>query len=163
MKQGMAMEKNCHRGRWNYQLWIVKRPKIFNVLVMQDNPKATLDLWISRVNELAVEDLLDLYAENAVLLPTFSDALLTGKDGIRSYFEELGGHQGIEVSVVEDSLITQSLSDDLQTIGGIYEWRFGGGDEVVTVEARFTYVLDLSLTSPILHHHSSQLPRKPTG
>ena len=37
------------------------------------------------------------------------------------------------------------------------------GDEVVTVEARFTYVLDLSLTSPILHHHSSQLPRKPTG
>ncbi|MBL62546.1 MAG: DUF4440 domain-containing protein [Opitutae bacterium] len=130
---------------------------------MQDNPKATLDLWISRVNELAVEDLLDLYAENAVLLPTFSDALLTGKDGIRSYFEELGGHQGIEVSVVEDSLITQSLSDDLQTIGGIYEWRFGGGDEVVTVEARFTYVLDLSLTSPILHHHSSQLPRKPTG
>ena len=128
---------------------------------MSENPKTTLNLWISRVNELAVEDLLDLYAENAVLLPTFSNDLLTDKAGIRDYFEELIRQQGIEVSVDEESIVTQSFSDSLQAISGIYRWRFGGGDEAVGIEARFTFVLDLSLSSPILHHHSSQLPRKP--
>ena len=73
---------------------------------MSENPKVTLNLWISRVNELAVEDLLDLYAESAVLLPTFSNDLLTGKSGIRSYFEELSGQQQIEVSVDQQSIVT---------------------------------------------------------
>lgn len=127
---------------------------------MSENPKVTLNLWISRVNELAVEDLLDLYAENAVLLPTFSNDLLTDKTGLRSYFEKLSGQQEIEVSVDEESIVTQRFSDNLQAISGIYRWRFGTDDEAKAIEARFTFVFDLSLSSPILHHHSSQLPRK---
>jgi len=107
-----------------------------------------------------VEDLLDLYAENAVLLPTFSNDLLTDKTGIRGYFEQLSGQQGIKVSVDEESIVTQSFSDSLQAISGIYRWRFGGGDEAVGIEAKFTFILDLSLSSPILHHHSSQLSKK---
>ena len=128
---------------------------------MLENPKAALNLWISRVNELAVEDLVDLYAENAVLLPTFSNDLLIDKAGIRGYFEELSGQQGIKVSVDEESIVTQRFSNSLQAISGIYRWHFGGGDEAVVIEARFTFVLDLSLANPILHHHSSQLPRNP--
>jgi len=127
---------------------------------MPENAKVTLNLWISRVNELAVEDLLDLYAESAVLLPTFSNDLLTGKAGIRIYFEELSGQQEIKVSVDEESIVTQRFSDNLQAISGIYQWRFGTDDEAMAIEARFTFVLDLSLSSPILHHHSSQLSKK---
>ena len=127
---------------------------------MSENPKVTLNLWISRVNELAVEDLLDLYAESAVLLPTFSNDLLTGKSDIRSYFEELSGQQQIEVSVDQQSIVTQRFSDNLQAISGIYRWRLGTDDKAMAIEARFTFILDLSISSPILHHHSSQLPRK---
>lgn len=128
---------------------------------MLENAKETLNLWIFRVNELAVEDLLDLYAENAVLLPTFSNDLLTDKTGIRGYFEQLSGQQGIKVSVDEESIVTQRFSNSLQAVSGIYRWDFGGGDEPIVIEARFTFVLDLNLTNPILHHHSSQLPRNP--
>ena len=106
-----------------------------------------------------MEDLLNLYAENAVLLPTFSNDLLTDKAGIRDYFEELSRKQDVEVSVDEESIVTQRFSDNLQVISGIYRWRFGGGDEAVSIEARFTFALDLSLSSPILHHHSSQRRR----
>ena len=127
---------------------------------MYDNPREALDLWVSLVNALEVDDLLALYHEDAVLLPPFSNDLLTDKEGIRGYFEELVTQQEIEVSVDENSMVAQSLSDGLHSLSGIYRWRFKKSDDALTFEARFTFILDLSRPSPILHHHSSQLPRK---
>ena len=128
---------------------------------MYDNPRAALDQWIHLVNTLAVDELLALYDDDAVLFPTFSDALLTNKQAIRGYFEELGGQPSIEVSVNEGSVNTHSLSDQIHVIGGTYGWRFDQAEGALVLQARFTFVLDLSRSSPILHHHSSQLPHKP--
>ncbi|MFP6854171.1 MAG: nuclear transport factor 2 family protein [Opitutales bacterium] len=127
---------------------------------MSENPITVLNLWISRVNAMAVDDLLALYDDDAVLFPTFSDALLTNKQAIRGYFEELGGQPSIEVAINEGSVTTQSFSASLHTIGGTYDWRFDKTDDAMVLEARFTFVLDLARSSPILHHHSSQLPHK---
>ena len=127
---------------------------------MHDNPRDALDQWMTLVNTLAVDDLLALYDEDAVLLPTFSEDFLTNKEGIQGYFEELCAQGEIEVSLNEASLLEQTLADGLHSISGIYRWRFGKGEECVVIEARFTFVLNLSLSSPILHHHSSQLPHK---
>jgi hypothetical protein len=128
---------------------------------MYDNPREALDQWTSRVNQLAVDDLLALYDDDAVLFPTFSDALLTNKEGIRGYFEELGSQPSIEVSIDEESVVTQSFSDGLHAVSGIYRWRFDKSADALVLEARFTFLLDLARPSPILHHHSSQLPHKP--
>ncbi len=127
---------------------------------MYDNPTEALDHWVSLVNQLAVDDLLALYHDDAVLLPTFSDELLTDKEGIRGYFEELATQQEVEVSVEESSVVTQSFPGGLHSLSGIYRWRFKKSDDALIFEARFTFTLDLSHPSPILHHHSSQLPRK---
>ena len=127
---------------------------------MYENPREALDQWITLVNTLAVDELLALYHDDAVLLPTFSDDLLTDKKGIRGYFEELATQPGIEVSVDENSVIKQSFSGGLHSLSGIYRWRFKQSDDALTFEARFTFILDLSRPSPILHHHSSQLPHK---
>ena len=128
---------------------------------MYDNPREALDQWTSRVNTLALDELLALYDEDAVLFPTFSDALLTNKEAIRGYFEELCEQQDLEVSVDEGSVVTQSFSDGLHAVSGIYRWRFDKADDALVLQARFTFVFDLARTSPILHHHSSQLPHKP--
>ena len=128
---------------------------------MYDNPREALDQWIHLVNTLALDELLALYDDDAVLFPTFSDALLTSKQGIRGYFEELSGQPDIEVSIDEGSVVTQSFSDGLHAASGIYRWRFDKADDALVLQARFTFVLDLARSSPILHHHSSQLPHKP--
>ena len=128
---------------------------------MYDNPREALDQWIHLVNTLALDELLALYDDDAVLFPTFSDALLTSKQAIRGYFEELGGQPSIAVSINEGSVTTNSLSDNLHTISGTYGWRFDKAEDALVLQARFTFVLDLSRSSPILHHHSSQLPHKP--
>ena len=128
---------------------------------MYDNPREALDQWTSRVNTLALDELIALYDDDAVLFPTFSDALLTNKEAIRGYFEELGSQPDIEVSIDEGSVVTQSFSDGLHAVSGIYRWRFDKADDALVLQARFTFVLDLSRSSPILHHHSSQLPHKP--
>lgn len=57
---------------------------------------------------------------------------------------------------------TTGLADPaplLHTISGIYNWRFLVVGEALNFEARFDYLIDLKKTSPILHHHSSQIPR----
>ena len=131
------------------------------VFAMYENPREALDQWITLVNTLALDDLLALYDDDAVLLPTFSDDLLTDKEGIRGYFEKLCDQQGIQVSIDEGSVGTQSFSDGLHAVSGIYRWRFDKADDALVLEARFTFVFDLARPSPILHHHSSQLPHKP--
>ena len=126
---------------------------------MCDKPKETLDQWVLMVNALEVDSVLALYDENAVLLPTFSDTLRTDKAGIRGYFEKLREENGVKVWLDEESVMEQALANGLHAISGIYHWRLGGDEGAVVIEARFTFVMNLKLSSPILHHHSSQLPQ----
>ncbi|GAB4368901.1 MAG: hypothetical protein Kow009_05600 [Spirochaetales bacterium] len=65
----------------------------------------------------------------------------------------------MEVSLHEKSLTVQSLEHGMSILGGIYTWKFEVEGELLHFEARFTFVLDGSKAHPILHHHSSQVPR----
>jgi len=51
------------------------------------------------------------------------------------------------------------MYNDIWTMSGIYNWRFIVDGELLNFEARFSYLVDLSKSSPIIHHHSSQIPR----
>ena len=123
------------------------------------DPRNFLDEWIQLVNNGDIESLLNLYDNEAILIPTFSNGILNTPEKLRGYFEELGSREELSVSVNEKYLVVQELQNQIFALGGIYDWRFIVEGEVQNFEARFSYLIDLSKSSPILHHHSSQVPR----
>ncbi len=126
---------------------------------MMKTPQDVLEQWMQAVNNGDVESLLGLYDSQAVLIPTFSNRLLNTPDKLREYFEKLGSREELSIALHEKTLIVQELQNQIFSLSGIYNWRFIVDGELLNFEARFSYVIDLSRPSPILHHHSSQIPR----
>lgn len=122
-------------------------------------PEDILTAWLQAVNNGEIENLLSLYNENAVLIPTFSNRILNSHAKVRNYFEQLKTRDKLSVALHEKFVNVQKITETIYALSGIYCWRFVVDDELLSFEARFSYVLDLSLTSPIIHHHSSQIPR----
>ena len=122
-------------------------------------PEQILKEWMQAVNSGNVEMLLALYNEKAVLIPTFSNRLLGNPAKIREYFELLSTREELSIALHEKTLGIQAIKDDVFAMHGIYCWRFMIDGELLSFEARFSYVLDMGLPNPILQHHSSQIPR----
>lgn len=118
-----------------------------------------LNDWTRAVNAKDLQGLLALYNRNAVLIPTFSNKLLADPAAIQDYFEKLAAREQLSVGLHEKTLITQSVQYDVYALSGIYLWRFVVEGELLSFEARFSFVLDLTAPGPIVHHHSSQVPR----
>jgi len=123
------------------------------------NPEQVLKEWMQAVNAGDVETLLALYDEKAVLIPTFSNRLLAKPEKLRAYFELLSTREELSIALHEKTLGTQLIKDDVYAMHGIYCWRFAIDGELLSFEARFSYLLDMALPHPILQHHSSQIPR----
>ena len=126
---------------------------------MTKNPKDILEQWMKAINDGDVESLLSLYDNQAVLIPTFSNRLLNTPDKLRDYFEKLGSREELSIALHEKTLIIQELGNEFFSLSGIYNWRFAVDGELLNFEARFSYLIDLLRPNPILHHHSSQIPR----
>ena len=126
---------------------------------MTKKPKDILEQWMKAVNNGNVESLLSLYDNEAVLIPTFSNRLLNTPEKLRDYFEKLGSREELSIALHEKTLIIQELKNQIYSLSGIYNWRFAVDGELLNFEARFSYLIDLSKSNPILHHHSSQIPR----
>lgn len=122
-------------------------------------PVDVLARWMRAVNAGDVEALLGLYAPAAVLIPTFSNRLLSTPERRRAYFERLASREDLSIALHDKTVITQVAQPPIFTLSGIYNWRFVVDGELLNFEARFSYVLDMSRLDPILHHHSSQIPR----
>jgi hypothetical protein len=122
-------------------------------------PKEILGQWIQAVNNGDIESLLALYDSQAVLIPTFSNRLLNTPNKLREYFEKLVSREELSIALHEKTLIVQILQNNIVILSGIYNWRFAVDGELLNFEARFSYVIDLARPNPILHQHSSQIPR----
>ena len=125
----------------------------------RNTPEDVLKDWMTIVNDGDIEGVLDLYSENAVLIPTFSNRLLTSPAKIREYFERLFSREELSIALHQKTLVVQPTGNTAHSMCGIYCWRFAIDGELLNFEARFSYLLDLALPRPILHHHSSQIPR----
>lgn len=121
--------------------------------------KDILNQWMRAVNNGNIQDLLGLYDDKAVMIPTFSNRLLDRKEKIKDYFEKLANKEELSIALHENTIITQNLGNNIYLLSGIYNWRFAVDGELLNFEARFSYVIDSTKSSPILHHHSSQIPR----
>jgi len=128
-------------------------------LSVMKKPKEVLTAWLNAVNKGEIENILALYNENAVLIPTFSNKVLDSRAKIRNYFEQLRTRDRLSVDLHEKFVNIQKTTENIYALSGIYCWRYDVDGELLSFEARFSFVLDLSLTSPIIHHHSSQIPR----
>jgi len=118
-----------------------------------------LDAWVGGINTGAIDEVAGLYHHCAVLLPTFSNRRLANSAEIRGYFETLFKHDHVRVSLQEKTLVSLALTDSVQSMSGIYCWQMEIEGDPLNIEARFSVVLDLQATEPIVHHHSSQVPR----
>lgn len=125
---------------------------------MFTKPQQILEEWLDGLNCQAGDEVLALYSENAVLLPTFSDKILHGLNDIGEYFQQLSNYNCLNVALHEETCSVQDLSSQIYCLSGVYTWSFDVEAEKKSVVARFTFIVDLNLSSPILHHHSSQLP-----
>lgn len=122
-------------------------------------PEDTLKAWMQAVNSGDLEALVALYDVGAVLIPTFSNRLLSKPEGIRDYFGKLCSREELSIALHEKTLIVQPMNDAVHSMFGIYCWRFAIDGELLSFEARFSYLVDMARPRPILNHHSSQIPR----
>ena len=122
-------------------------------------PNDFLNLWMGHIHKGEIESLLSLYNEQAVLIPTFSNRILDTPIKIREYFEKFGNKAELSIALHGNPKVEQKISDQIYCISGIYCWRFEVDGEMMSFEARFSYLLNFAEKSPIMHHHSSQVPR----
>ena len=123
------------------------------------NAEEVLFQWVSRVCSGSPDDIAALYNESAVLIPTFSPHTVVAPEGVKGYFGQLASRDGLGVRLHSKALRKQSLSENLHTLSGIYSFEFEVDQVLLSFPSRFTFVMDISLPKPILHHHSSQVPR----
>jgi len=116
-------------------------------------------LWGGYVNTGNLNGVLDLYNEDFVLTPTFSPTVVNTSDDLKNYFVRLTSREGLEVELHDNTIICQNITDENYIVTGIYSFKFVVDGALLAFPSRFTFVINLNLDKPILHHHSSQIPR----
>jgi uncharacterized protein (TIGR02246 family) len=120
---------------------------------------ATLfDGWNAALQTGDAETVADLYASDAVLLPTVSNKVRTDRAGIVDYFEHFLQNKpaGKKVQTVVNVLDDNSAIDT-----GVYEFTLTDHEtgEKKVVEARYTYAYEKRGGEwLIVNHHSSAMP-----
>ena len=126
---------------------------------MKKTPEQILADWMRGINNGDLDALIALYDDAAVLIPTFSNRLLSTPAARQEYFSRLAAREDLSIALHEKTLLSQDLNGSVHALHGIYCWRFAVDGELLSFEARFSYILDLAREKPIVHHHSSQIPR----
>ena len=126
---------------------------------MNHTAQTIVHAWMNAINARGIDDIIALYADDAVLLPTFSPHALRSAEARRTYFEQLAARPGLRVSLHERTLRIQPSGTAFAIASGIYRFELEIDDEPLAFEARFSFVVDQTVARPILHHHSSQIPR----
>lgn len=112
--------------------------------------------WAEAVSSGNVGDVLALYADDAILVPTMSDDIGGHDDERRAYFKGFLANPGLKCRI--DSL-RKRISHKLGTVvvGGHYTFTFqrDGAEEVVPARFLFTFE-EVEGRWLITGHHSSQ-------
>ncbi len=118
-----------------------------------------LDEWQRFLNSGDLENIVRLYADEAVLWGTFSDTLRDSPRQIEEYFKQLFERDGLRV---EWGTVCFRSCDGFHLCSGTYEFSYVE-HKPVTVPARFTFAIgrDEGAGLKILTHHSSLIPGDP--
>ncbi|WP_153770652.1 nuclear transport factor 2 family protein [Labrenzia sp. CE80] len=118
--------------------------------------RATLMQWTEAVASGRVDDIVKLYAPDAILVPTLSNEVIVTAEGRHRYFEFLVSDGGPACDVVQEEYRIDQRRDTV-TIGGIYTFCFRrpGGEEIVPARFMFTFE-EVNGHWLICGHHSSR-------
>jgi len=118
------------------------------------------DNWNRALQTGDSDKVADLYAKNAVLLPTVSNKVRTDRAEIVDYFDHFLQNKpvGTKIKTIVNVLDSNSAIDT-----GIYEFSLTDHDtgKKSVVEARYTYAYEkIGGKWLIVNHHSSAMPEK---
>lgn len=115
--------------------------------------------WADALAEGDLEEMLALYADKAVLVPTFGSEILRGKEEIGEYFAKLFLLPNLSCDL-EGSEINQNLQNGVRVISGNYIFVWGTGiSDMGRKESRYTFVIEGDSAGWVAHtHHSSLRP-----
>ena len=117
--------------------------------------KAALYRWAATVATRDVDKILELYAADAILVPTLSNQVRDCDDSRRNYFENLLANDGL---VCDIQVLKKRVSRKLGTVvvGGLYTFVYRDGGEQRSVPARFLFTFErINDEWLITGHHSS--------
>jgi uncharacterized protein (TIGR02246 family) len=111
--------------------------------------------WNDAIMTKNPDEVVKLYAEDAILLPTLSNKVRTNHNEIKDYFIhflELKPKGKINENYIR-------IHDNIAINSGIYTFTIAHNGEDMDVGARFTYVYKyINNQWLIIEHHSSVLP-----
>ncbi|RAP29033.1 hypothetical protein DID78_04060 [Candidatus Marinamargulisbacteria bacterium SCGC AG-343-D04] len=105
-----------------------------------------LSLWAENLKKKNLSSLLDLYHQDAILIPTFSPSPLHHDGGIKNYFDNK--FLPVSPEVIECKQEQVATLNTIECHTGLYVFKTESGEQ----EARFTFIYK---EGKILHHHSS--------
>ena len=114
--------------------------------------------WNAALRTGDAEKVADLYAKDAVLLPTVSNKVRTDRAGIVDYFQHFLENKPVGK---KDQTIIKVLDSDSAIDTGVYEFTLTDPDTGAkrVVEARYTYEYEKRGGQwKIVNHHSSAMP-----
>ncbi|AUA33368.1 DUF4440 domain-containing protein [Pseudomonas sp. SGAir0191] len=117
--------------------------------------KAALYRWAATVATRDVDKILELYAADAILVPTLSNQVRDCDDSRRNYFENFLANDGL---VCDIQVFKKRVSRKLGTVvvGGLYTFVYLDGGEQRVVPARFLFTFELINDEWLITgHHSS--------
>jgi uncharacterized protein (TIGR02246 family) len=117
--------------------------------------KAALYRWAATVATRDVDKVLELYAPDAILVPTLSNQVRDCDDSRRNYFENFLANDGL---VCDIQVFKKRVSRKLGTVvvGGLYTFVYRENHEQRTVPARFLFTFEqIDGQWMITGHHSS--------
>ncbi len=109
-------------------------------------------LWMQKINSHNLDQILSLYDNGAVLLPTLSDEIRDTKDKIRDYFVHFFQKENLHVEM--ENCIVKDFGE-VRLNMGVYQFSWQEGFEPQSVRARFTFAIK---NGKIIEHHSSLMP-----
>ena len=119
--------------------------------------REALFCWARVVGSGNIEDVLALYAGDAILVPTLSDYIGEKEDERRRYFETFlsRGVKSCEI-IVQKKRVSHKLGTVV--IGGLYAFQFSRDGVESTASARFLFTFEeIDGRWMITGHHSSLL------
>ena len=123
---------------------------------LNQQPLLIIDQWASFFNNGDLDGIINLYHDNSTLLPTFLPNLLSTPEQIEDYFvRTIEGQASVEID--DSQTIKRKLSENMYLMTGAYIFCLNKKGNTKYL-SWFTFLIDLSVDSPIRHHHSSRVP-----
>lgn len=113
--------------------------------------------WRAALSGGDAQKVVDLYADDAVLLATLNNDPIVTQGARLKYFEGLVTKK--DMKAVVDEEIVRVLDSNTAMVNGVYTFSFEEDGTVTKIPARYTYVFEKENDQwMIVVHHSSKLP-----